>query len=88
MSEAASAAATSDAQKLVTELSVSGHLMTLDAGLFCIVQAVQAANARTGLPGVRVSLPPGPGSRPEAVSIAPSAPMAGCGGSATRRWCA
>ena len=25
------------AQKMITELKVSGHLMTLDTGLFCIV---------------------------------------------------
>ncbi len=55
----------------VTELKVSGHLMTLDAGLFCVFQAPDSAasNDRTGLPGVRISLPPGPAGRPEAVSI-------------------
>jgi hypothetical protein len=57
--------------KLISELRVSGHLMTLDAGLFCIVQnPSKAMDPRAGLPGVRVSLPPGPLSRPEAVSIA------------------
>ena len=56
--------------KLVNELRVSGHLMTLDTGLFCIVcNPSKAADAITGLPGVRVSLPPGPAGRPEAVSI-------------------
>ena len=56
--------------KLVNELRVSGHLMTLDPGLFCIVcNPSKAADAATGLPGVRVSLPPGPLGRPEAVSI-------------------
>jgi len=56
--------------KLVNELRVSGHLMTLDAGLFCIVSSpVKSADPVSGLPGVRVSLPPGPGSRPEAVTI-------------------
>ena len=59
------------ASNLIHELRVSGHLMTLDAGLFCIVQTqTQPSDPRSGLPGVRVSLPPGPGSRPEAVSIA------------------
>jgi hypothetical protein len=58
------------AQKIITELKVSAHLMTLDTGLFCIVQApARAADAVTGLPGVRVSLPPGTGSRPDAVTI-------------------
>ena len=58
------------AQKLITELKVSGHLMTLDTGLFCIVQTpARALDAAAGLPGVRISLPPGPMSRPEAVNI-------------------
>jgi hypothetical protein len=57
----------------VTELRVSGHLMTLDPGLFCVVQtALATAGAgagHSGLPGVRLSLPPGTLGRPEAVSI-------------------
>lgn len=55
----------------IAELKVSGHLMTLDSGLFCVFQAPgsPAANDRSGLPGVRISLPPGPAGRPEAVSI-------------------
>jgi hypothetical protein len=55
----------------VIELKVSGHLMTLDAGVYCVFQmpAGVPPNDRSGLPGVRLSLPPGPGSRPEAVSI-------------------
>jgi hypothetical protein len=58
-------------QSRVTELKVSGHLMTLDPGLFCVFQApgTPSANERSGLPGVRISLPPGPAGRPEAVSI-------------------
>ncbi|MBV9734696.1 MAG: hypothetical protein JO209_02220 [Acidisphaera sp.] len=58
-------------QKLITELKVSGHLMSLDTGLFCIVQtpASRRADDGTGLPGVRISLPPGGPSRPDAVSI-------------------
>ncbi len=57
-------------QKLVNELRATANLMTLDNGLFCIVcNPSRAANAVTGLPGVRVSLPPGPAGRPEAVSI-------------------
>jgi hypothetical protein len=58
------------AQKVITELKVSGHLMALDTGLFCIVHTPSRANdAAAGLPGVRISLPPGPISRPDAVSI-------------------
>lgn len=47
-------------QKLVTELKVSGHLMTLDKGLFCIFHAPGSAGAdpQTGLPGVRITHPP------------------------------
>ncbi len=59
------------AQKMVTELKVSGNVMTLDTGLFCIFNAPGSAipDAGTGLPGVRVSVPPGPVFRPEAVTI-------------------
>ena len=43
----------------IQELKVSGHLMTLDAGLFCIVnEANAAATVEHGLPGVRISPPP------------------------------
>jgi hypothetical protein len=59
------------AQKIVTELKVSGNVMTLDTGLFCIFNAPGSAmpDAATGLPGVRISLPPGPVFRPEAITI-------------------
>lgn len=58
-------------QRLVQELKVSGHLMTLDSGLFCIFNAPgsPAPDPQTGLPGVRISVPPGSGSRPEAIAI-------------------
>jgi hypothetical protein len=57
--------------KSVSELRVSGHLMTLEPGLFCVVQSAGATGAdeASGLPGVRISLPPGPMGRPDAVSI-------------------
>lgn len=47
-------------QKLVTELKVSGHLMTLDKGLFCVFHAQGSvlADPQTGLPGVRITHPP------------------------------
>ena len=68
MSDADSAA--QRAAQVMTELKVSGHLMTLDPGLYCIVQnPARAAEPGTGLPGVRLSPPPGPLGRPEAVSI-------------------
>jgi hypothetical protein len=71
MSEAQTAVATkAPAQNVIAELKVSGHLMTLDTGLFCIVQVPsRGADPTTGLPGVRISLPPGPISRPDAISI-------------------
>lgn len=45
-------------QRRVTELKVSGHLMTLDEGLFCVVLTNPQAGA-SGLPGVRLSRAPG-----------------------------
>lgn len=73
MSEAGNVAmtGTSPNQKPFTELKVTGHLMTLDAGLFCIVQtpATRKAEDSSGLPGVRLSLPPGPAGRPQSVTI-------------------
>jgi Clostridial hydrophobic W len=69
--EARPAAPADDGQNRVAELRVSGHLMTLDTGVFCVFQAPgsPAADAVTGLPGVRISLPPGPSGRPDAVNI-------------------
>ncbi len=60
-----------NAQNRVSELRVSGHLMTLDSGLFCVFQAPgsPSSDAITGLPGVRITLPPGASGRPEAISI-------------------
>ncbi|MBV8615488.1 MAG: hypothetical protein JOY66_17215 [Acetobacteraceae bacterium] len=53
----------------MTELKVSGHLMTLDPGLFCVVQTANAPGSASGLPGVRLSLPPGAAGRGEGVRI-------------------
>ncbi len=55
-----SQAAPAPSQKLVTELRVSGHLMTLEKGLFCVFHAPDgpAADSQTGLPGVRITHPP------------------------------
>lgn len=53
----------------VTELRVSGHLMALDPGLDRLFHTSSAAADGSGLPGVRVSSPPGPFSRPDAVTI-------------------
>jgi len=69
--EARAAAPADDGQSRVAELRVSGHLMTLDTGLFCVFQAPgsPAPDGVTGLPGVRISLPPGPSGRPDAINI-------------------
>ncbi len=60
-----------NATRMVTELKVSANLMTLDSGLFCIFNAPGSAlpDPGTGLPGVRISAPPGPVFRPEAITI-------------------
>jgi hypothetical protein len=53
----------------VTELRVTAHLMTLDRGLFCLVRQAAGVPEQdgSGLPGVRISRPPGDNS--EAVMI-------------------
>jgi hypothetical protein len=53
------------------ELKVSGHLMSLDAGLFVIFipPGGPAPDASSGLPGMRLSLPPGPAFHPEVINI-------------------
>ena len=63
----------------MTELKVSGHLMTLDTGLFCIVQTPsRAADPAAGLPGVRISLPARAArAGPKRSASAPSATTAG-----------
>jgi hypothetical protein len=46
--------------QLVQELKVSGHLMSLPAGLFCILHEPAALSVRRDdLPAIRISLPPG-----------------------------
>ena len=60
-----------DSTNRIAELRVSGNLMTLDSGLFCVFQVPGSPvpDPATGLPGVRVSLAPGMAGRPDAVSI-------------------
>ena len=69
--EARPAPPADDGQSRVSELRVSGHLMTLDSGLFCVFQAPGSPppDANTGLPGVRITLPPGASGRPDAINI-------------------
>lgn len=68
---AGAAQAQGAAQNRITELNVSGHLMTLDTGVFAVFQAPgsPSASAAAGLPGVRISLPPGAADRPGDLSI-------------------
>ena len=68
---AARANGPSPAGSRVAELKVSGHLMTLDSGMFCIFHAPGSPTLDdgTGLPGVRISLPPSPSGSPNSVSI-------------------
>jgi hypothetical protein len=58
-------------QKPFTELRVTAHMMTLEPGLFCIVQTPSARRPEdaSGLPGVRISLPPGAAARAQSVAI-------------------
>src|SRR5271166_1907375 len=55
----------------ITELKVSGHLMTLDSGLFCVFQSPgpPLGPDGSGLPGVRISLPPYLNGYSESVTI-------------------
>ncbi len=70
MSEAAHAAPRPQAApNRMIELKVSAHLMALEPGIFCIFQQPGSPTAGPdGLPGIRVSLPPGQ-ARPDAVVI-------------------
>ncbi|MEJ1978413.1 MAG: hypothetical protein WDN49_22085 [Acetobacteraceae bacterium] len=57
-------------QQLVTELKVSAHLMLLNTGLYCVYHTPGSSvpDAATGLPGARISLPPGPSARGVTIS--------------------
>ncbi len=70
-------------QKRITELRVSGHLMTLETGTFCVFHAPGSAagDPALGLPGVRISLPPGPVHNQDQVSISTFRPDGWLGGS-------
>ncbi len=55
---------------VISELKVSGHMMRLEPGLFCVVQTPSLhADAATGLPGVRISPAPGILADPDALRI-------------------
>jgi hypothetical protein len=59
------------AQGRIAELKVSGHLMTLETGLFCVFQTPGSAepDPATGLPGVRITAAPGAAGGSDAVSV-------------------
>ena len=54
---------------IINELRATAQLMTLEPGVFCVVNQGPAATDATGLPGVRISLPPGSGFTPGTVQI-------------------
>jgi hypothetical protein len=56
-------------QKQIAGLTVSSQMMTLDAGLFSLSLIAASHDERSGLPAVRVSLPPGLAGRKETASI-------------------
>ena len=60
------------AKQAVTELSVTGRLMALDAGAYCVFHApgTASADATSGLPGVLISIPPAANGYPGTVQLA------------------
>ncbi len=58
-------------QQAITELKVSGHLMALDAGVFCVFNQPGSAppDGATGLPGVRITTAPSANGYPGHVSV-------------------
>ena len=60
------------AKQAVTELLVTGRLMALDAGAYCVFHApgTASADAVSGLPGVRISVPPAANGYPGTVQLA------------------
>ncbi|APH58489.1 PAT1 family protein [Granulibacter bethesdensis] len=65
------AAAQNTASRIMSEIQVSAHVMKLDPGLFCFVQTPSPNRPldNSGLPAIRVSLPPGHEHRPHAISV-------------------
>ena len=74
MSEIESALPTADGQTSasdrITAIPSDVSMMTLDAGLYCVVvQPSPAADAASGLPGVRITQAPGTAGRAEHVTV-------------------
>jgi hypothetical protein len=60
------------ASNMMQELKVTGHFMSLPAGLYCIVNEPRPAGAQNGgLPGVRISPPPNGGNNVEIAGFRP-----------------
>ncbi len=68
---------------MVQGLRVSGHLMSLPAGLFCIVN--EPGGARDGLPGIRISPPPSGNADVEIAGFRPDGWLAANGDAALVR---
>jgi hypothetical protein len=83
--QAARPDSTQIATDLVQELKVTGHLMALPAGLFCIVSEPHANPGPGGLPGVRISPPPAGGQNVEISSFRPDGWLSGHGDAALVR---
>ncbi|OYY05405.1 MAG: hypothetical protein B7Y73_01750 [Acidocella sp. 35-58-6] len=74
------------AADMMQELKVSGHLMALPAGLFCIVHEPSPGSAQHGgMPGVRISLPPANAQNVEITSFRPDGWLSGSGDAALVR---
>lgn len=67
------------------ELKVTAHMMTLDAGMFCIVNEGAPVPGQGGLPGVRVSPPPQAPETVEVIGFRPDGWLAGNGDAALVR---
>ncbi len=80
------AVAPREGQPEVTELHVTGHLMALETGLYCILQSpARRVDAATGLPGVRITPAPGGGGQVEITAFRDDGWLAGQGDAALVR---
>ncbi len=73
------------AASIMQELKVTGHLMSLPAGLFCVVNEPQPLLHPSGLPGVRLSPPPQGGNNVEIASFRPDGWLSAAGDAALVR---
>ena len=79
------APAEAQARANIQELKVTGHLMTLDRGLFCIVNEANPQATAGGLPGVRISPPPMSASGVEIIGFRPDGWLSATGDAALVR---